>query len=42
MGQEYGKSDILEIVYCEFYVSHILIIFLLVKIIVKFHNHYVK
>jgi hypothetical protein len=27
MGQEYGKSDILKIVYCEFYVSHILINF---------------
>ena len=25
MVQEYGKSDILEIVYCEFYVSDILI-----------------
>jgi hypothetical protein len=25
MGQEYGKSDILKIVYCEFYVSYILI-----------------
>ena len=24
MGQEYGKSDILKIVYCEFYVSDIL------------------
>jgi hypothetical protein len=27
MGQEYGKSNILIIVYCEFYVSDILIIF---------------
>ena len=43
MGQhEYGKSDIFKIVYCEFYVSDILIIFLLVKRIIKFHNHYVK
>jgi hypothetical protein len=45
MGQEYGKSDILKIqrvVYCELYVSDILIIFVLVKRIVKFHNHYVK
>ena len=25
MGQEYRKSDILKIVYCEFYVSDILI-----------------
>jgi hypothetical protein len=38
----YGKSDILKIVYCKFYVSNILIIFLLVKRIVKFHNQYVK
>ena len=27
MGQEFGKSDILKIVHCEFYVSDILIIF---------------
>jgi hypothetical protein len=27
MGQEYGKSDILKIVYGEFYVSDILMIF---------------
>jgi hypothetical protein len=39
MGQEYGKSDILKIVYCEFYVSDILVNFLVVKRIVKFHNH---
>ena len=26
MGQEYGKSDILKIVYCEFYIADILII----------------
>jgi hypothetical protein len=42
MRQEYGKSDILKIVCCEFYESDILIICVLVKRIVKFHNHYVK
>ena len=42
MWQEYGKSDILKIVCCEFYESDILIICVLVKRIVKFHNHYVK
>jgi hypothetical protein len=25
MGQEYGKKDILKIVYCEFYIADILI-----------------
>jgi hypothetical protein len=27
MVQEYGKSDILKIIYCEFYISDILINF---------------
>jgi hypothetical protein len=38
MGQEYGKSDILKIVYCEFCVSDFNKKKLLVNRIVKFRE----